>query len=151
MDDYRMYLEEKFSSLAKDINHNRELFDERFNILDTKIDDKFDILDTKIDDRFNTLDKKMNDGFDRIEEQNKNEDIKVEKLKTELTDIIWFNKHPKIFLGIIIVIVLGSLGITTGDIFTRKRKIESAVIHKLESSIIQQVSDSTYIVNIPKK
>jgi hypothetical protein len=32
-----------------------------------------------------------------------------------------------------------------------EQNIADTVIHKLESSIIQQVSDSTYIVNIPKK
>jgi len=145
---YKQYLEEKFTNLNGKIDFNRTLLEKQIeadrlllesniNNIDSNrcndnahfrelIQNGFDNLSNGMDHLSNQNEIRINaveNGFDSAEK-------KILGFEKKMEDAFFFMKHPKLFIGIIVVLVLLSIGsIVASNPFNilskEKEKIES--------------------------
>lgn len=120
--DYRLYLEEKFEGLHKEIRAN-----------DINVHDKLDALiiqTTKTNNRVNNLEKEKEDYLkSRVDKEMLKEvsDV-VEKLDEDLAEYRIMKKYPKLVIIIIAIFVIGVLisAIGTFETYQNKKMLRKA-------------------------
>ncbi len=121
-EDYRKYLEEKFSGLNTHINAQFENVHERL--------DRIEIQTTKTNGRVTLLE-------NTVEHHPIHCDVKpvVEKIQEDLAEYRFFKKYPKVFIGILLVTML-SIGFALYETYTKvssNSKQNTEIIYQIDS------------------
>jgi hypothetical protein len=119
--DYRLYLEDKFSRLMDKITDGNASINDKLDVIHQQtertnsrvnhLEIESTVLEAKVDkaiaDGKHVIDTRITEcpnikRFEKLE-------IKMEGLESKLEDAMFFIRHPKVFMGIIIFFVLASL------------------------------------------
>jgi hypothetical protein len=107
---YEKYLEEKFNGLNQKLDFIKEQTlktNGRVNDTEHKLERLSDRVDAAIKYGNHVIDTRST-NCPNVEVM-KNTDRKIEDLKKSIEDITFFNRHPKLMVGIIVVLVVLSL------------------------------------------
>lgn len=125
--DYRLHIETSLKRLADDISENKSDREKLHGKLDQLIEgciqqtaklEKIEDQTIKTNNRVNHLETESNNrqvvvnDFRHLEAEFKGVKEKVEKIDNELLEFWFFKKYPKVFLGLITVLVCATLGLS---------------------------------------
>jgi hypothetical protein len=108
-EDYRLYIEEKFTGLSKLINARFENVDDRLERIEEQT--------KKTNGRVNYLEEKEYTHYTTCPNS-----VKIDSIYKELDEYRFILKYPKLFVGAIVIIVILTLStfVRSFDLFTKK-------------------------------
>jgi hypothetical protein len=123
-ENYEKYLEEKFNVLNSKIDSDREYLIEKISNIDKNRQSDNSYLKELIEKGFENLSKDVSnikeqnetrikaveDGFGAVDSKIDNVDKKVVDFDKKMQDVLFFARHPKLFVVLIVAVVLFSIG-----------------------------------------